>query len=164
VRVLVVLVVLVVVAVAAAGAWWLLAREAPPPEEIPEAASREGRSPPAPKDASAPPVVRGEPPPRPVDRENEMRWREAPLVLPAEGGTVTGKDLLAAVESAGLLTVKAAEEDLAALREARFPDLPRTAEMHHLVLEPLLRQAGFDVAVSYPTLHVRKRPPPREPN
>jgi hypothetical protein len=159
------LLVVLLVLLAGAGAWWFLAREAEPPADIPEGPSRERGSGPsgdAPGGAS-PPIVRAEPAPPPVDREKERRWRETRLVLPPEGGVVTGKDLLAAVESAGLLTVKAGEEDLAALRETRFPEIPRNGEMYHAVLEPVLRQAGFDLAVSYPTLHLRRRPPPREP-
>jgi hypothetical protein len=69
-----------------------------------------------------------------------------------------GKDLFTAVESAGVLRVHAAEADLAALQEARSPKVPRAGEMHHAVLEPLLRDAGCDVAVHRTTLRLRKHP------
>ena len=152
---------LFVLLLAGAGAvvWLVLRPSGPPPVEAEGAAERAPRA-----DAArpeGPPVAAAEPavvPTRGSDVPEDPDWIAAPLPLPEGRGPLRGAELIAAVEAAGKVRFRGATDaDLQALRAAILDHADRDQPHPHAALMGWLKEAGFDVEVSWPDLVVRRR-------
>lgn len=144
-----------------AGAVWLLAAGVPPdapggPGEAPGPARAGGPRLPAPAPLAPPTAPEGGLPP--AQEPDDPEWITRPLKLPAGKGALTGAELIAAVEGAGRLRFRGrTEADLAALRQVVFADVDRAAETPYAAMMGWLKEAGYEVEVSWPHLVVRRR-------
>jgi hypothetical protein len=152
---------LVLVLLAGAGAvGWLVLKPAGAPapdlETIPDRPGGDRTSAP-----EAVPVARAEPavvPSRGGDVPEDPEWHTAPLPLPKGRGPLRGEELIAAVEAGGKVRFRGATDaDLQALRAAVFDDADRDQPQPHAAMMGWLKEAGFEVELSWPDLVVRRR-------
>ena len=153
------LLVLLGLAAAGGGAWLLLGSDASESCAGPAEPLRHGPRERAPEPAPvvAPTAVAANDLP-PAQEPDDPEWITRPLKLPPGKGALKGSDLIAAVEGAGKLRFRGkTDADLEALKKAVLDDVDRETEQPYAAMMGWLKEAGFEVDVSWPQLVVRRR-------